>query len=770
MPERVFTDGDPNIQAFTAATAHLQTERAMTQQERELTQAARLALPGQVAGVLNPAVAAALAAASDALQRAGILGAYTTEAELIGKPAGSYRVGAQYVAWSGTAVTSRTAVLADAESVDLLKTATNNVREQVVGVQAQIEIAHADLLAGTASVPASVGRIFDEQGTLELVPSASVPAPDNVLSYAIPGGRTAVRVDKVVKAVFAANRQAAISAASAKNLLRVDMSGLAPLTEELHVVSDMHLVGTDMSDWIYRMDVTDSTIKSNLNISRLLTVKMQDLVGDGLTANVGAFSTTGLSWRGGFTIADDGAEDGIYTDGVLGPGRPFKVSDSSFKFFNAALRFDQRKSGAHPRTLPNGDITTDIYQTSWYTMPITGNTFTGNVYAIHAEGWSPLGGLWFANNVSEGGGRIYAGLRGTFGYIGLLNNLMEGQSDPITMGSGLGTHWHLVGQYFEGNPGLLYNLVGDEFRRSSLRMHSNYVDGAAPNTQRTIRLRAIFDIEIAQPNMLVRGSELRIMQGARRVRGWLPDYAGAGSFGGAGESFNWILSQPHEQFGALGDSTLFAAGGQLYQTPTLVTRQTPLGFYQAFSSGRHVFPLAATSGQIAIISVLARTTDGSSRDVAARVTDDLETIGFMDIGPRVPLTPDWQVLTINAKITQNVTGLGFNLPGTGIEWTAAYAGTIPTEDTPYQIHYPPGAAAGVGAFQPRTTVGRIVVNPSDTAIQIQHGLPAAPTGIFLQPHSANAPYIGGYSATEFTVVNPAGATAPYEVAWTAMIT
>lgn len=55
--------------------------------------------------------------APDLIQRANLRGAVTVETELVGKAAGQYRAGDQYVTWSGSVVTARSAVLATSASV-----------------------------------------------------------------------------------------------------------------------------------------------------------------------------------------------------------------------------------------------------------------------------------------------------------------------------------------------------------------------------------------------------------------------------------------------------------------------------------------------------------------------------------------------------------------------------------------------------------------------------------------------------------------------------
>lgn len=111
---KVITTQDAAFTAFTQATQHAQSRANAAEAERAATEAARLALPTQVAAATGPAIAAAQAAANLAAQRAGVVGSVPNDAALAGRAAGDYRIGTEIVSWNGAAITSRTGVLANA--------------------------------------------------------------------------------------------------------------------------------------------------------------------------------------------------------------------------------------------------------------------------------------------------------------------------------------------------------------------------------------------------------------------------------------------------------------------------------------------------------------------------------------------------------------------------------------------------------------------------------------------------------------------------------
>lgn len=140
MPDQVFTTGNANVQAFTNATAYAQSRAQAAEQERAATEAARLALPTQVQALTAPAVNEANAAAAAARVAAGLAGSVSTEAELVGKPAGQYRVGVNLVTWNGNAVTASTPALATAEQATTAQDAATAARS-ALGNTALAELA-----------------------------------------------------------------------------------------------------------------------------------------------------------------------------------------------------------------------------------------------------------------------------------------------------------------------------------------------------------------------------------------------------------------------------------------------------------------------------------------------------------------------------------------------------------------------------------------------------------------------------------------------------
>ena len=181
---KVITTDAQAFTAFTQATQHAQSRANAAEAERAATEAARLALPTQVAAVTGPAVAAAQAAASLSQQRAGVLGGAANDAALVGRAAGDYRVGTEIVSWNGSAITARTGVLAseaDVQGVQALA-AQADTKADSASNRVQASVAGLDTLALTD------GRVVTELGTFDLIPAAGQTTNGGtVRSIGVPG-------------------------------------------------------------------------------------------------------------------------------------------------------------------------------------------------------------------------------------------------------------------------------------------------------------------------------------------------------------------------------------------------------------------------------------------------------------------------------------------------------------------------------------------------------------------------------------------------------
>ncbi|MHA0041499.1 hypothetical protein [Deinococcus sp. PEB2-63] len=196
---KVITTQDAAFTAFTQATQHAQSRAQAAEAERAATEAARLALPTQVQAITGPAVQAAQAAASLAVQRAGVVGSVANDAALAGRAAGDYRVGLEIVSWNGNAVTARTAVLASDADVQEARALAQEADSKAdsASTQAQTTLAaltltRAQLLSGAAD-PGNVSRVWDEHGSLRVRPRAGGETPDNGITFALAGNRIAER-------------------------------------------------------------------------------------------------------------------------------------------------------------------------------------------------------------------------------------------------------------------------------------------------------------------------------------------------------------------------------------------------------------------------------------------------------------------------------------------------------------------------------------------------------------------------------------------------
>ncbi|MDP9764862.1 hypothetical protein [Deinococcus enclensis] len=184
MPDQVFTTGNANVQAFTNATAYAQSRAQAAEQERAATEAARLALPTQVQALTAPAVNEANAAAAAARVAAGLAGSVGTEAELVGKPAGQYRVGVNLVTWNGNSVTASTPALATAEQATAAQDAADTAQAQADSASDRVQAS----VAGLDALTLTAGRVQTELGAFDVIPEAGQAVNGGtVRSIGVPG-------------------------------------------------------------------------------------------------------------------------------------------------------------------------------------------------------------------------------------------------------------------------------------------------------------------------------------------------------------------------------------------------------------------------------------------------------------------------------------------------------------------------------------------------------------------------------------------------------
>src|SRR5690554_2860372 len=125
--------------------------------------------------------------------------------------------------------------------------------------------------------------------------------------------------------------------------------------------------------------------------------------------------------------------------GGNGPGRPFNVLSCHAHGFDNVFDIE----------VPEGT------HTGVYNMNVTGSMFSGNYNTLRSRGLSSIGGLVFKGNVSEQGGRI--DIEDAMGSVEISDNLLEGQSDAITISMSKG-HLNIGANYWKQNIGVAIKL------------------------------------------------------------------------------------------------------------------------------------------------------------------------------------------------------------------------------------------------------------------------------------------------------------------------
>jgi hypothetical protein len=124
-----------------------------------------------------------------------------------------------------------------------------------------------------------------------------------------------------------------------------------------------------------------------------------------------------------------------FSDTGNGPSRPLPVRDSWFLGFNKAISLDN-------------DVVTDTITPSW--IDVQDCFFVNGTYAVYGNPDIPTLGLRFVNNVSEQGARLYGNFSS---HCEVTNNLIEGQTNFLTITGNGGTHLLMRDNYLEINEG-----------------------------------------------------------------------------------------------------------------------------------------------------------------------------------------------------------------------------------------------------------------------------------------------------------------------------
>ena len=127
------------------------------------------------------------------------------------------------------------------------------------------------------------------------------------------------------------------------------------------------------------------------------------------------------------------------------------------------------------------DLTGSGGDTGFGQLVIRENNFITNKYAVYGKGaLGAIVDLVFCDNSSQQGGRIKTESQCLSGTYNISDNLMQGQSDTIELGIGLGTG-EISRNYFESNTGILINATSTN-SSSSLTIKNNRIYSATNTT------------------------------------------------------------------------------------------------------------------------------------------------------------------------------------------------------------------------------------------------------------------------------------------------
>lgn len=357
------------------------------------------------------------------------------------------------------------------------------------------------------------------------------------------------------------------------------------------------------------------------------------------------------------------------------PARPFIVKNCGFLGFNRAIVSDLSSTGG---------LTTGICQ-----VIIRENTFVSCDYAIHGtSGTGSIMDLVFCDNVSENGGKLYfTELLGTFN---ISDNLLEGQSNAITLEGGL-CSGEISRNYFEVNSGDLINVYATN-PGSQIIIGNQYVYNSSGSR---VFLRNI-QFEIIERNFNQFGVLVDVPYGygKNRInnsgtinpRDWLtPNYR---------LDINSIPIKTSVPPGSISDGQWITQGG----TPA----DTPIGNLDVVSisgNGAWMTPTMSLNSNDAVVAMaIARRISGDPNLYLAVYDNAYNYLGNSDTSQPIGLTVaigEWIFVMSIVKVPSSSSG------NPRIRWVTAGAGTIDMSETYfYKVSAPTNNSTAAYYFMP----------------------------------------------------------------------